>query len=115
LGVILSAVYMLWMFQRVYYGEVTDDHNRHMPDLSLREWAIVGPLVAAAIFMGVFPNVFLKPMEPGVARIVQRVEQHQPFRVSAPLALPAPLAPSALAPSAPPAPSAPSAPLAQTR
>jgi NADH-quinone oxidoreductase subunit M len=83
LGVILSAVYMLWMFQRVYYGDVTNDHNRHMPDLSFREWAILGPLAAAAIFMGVFPNVFLKPMEPAVGRIVQRIEQHQPFTVSA--------------------------------
>ena len=82
LGVILSAVYMLWMFQRVFYGEVTDEHNRSMPDLSFREWAIVGPLAAAAIFMGVFPNVFLKPMEPAVGRIVQRIEQHQPFRVA---------------------------------
>jgi NADH-quinone oxidoreductase subunit M len=89
LGVILSAVYMLWMFQRVYYGEVTDDHNAHMPDLSVREWAIVGPLVAAAIFMGVFPNVFLKPMEPAVSRIVQRVEQRQPL--SASIAAPQPL------------------------
>jgi NADH-quinone oxidoreductase subunit M len=112
LGVILSAVYMLWMFQRVYYGEITDDHNRTMPDLSFREWAIVGPLVAAAIFMGVFPNVFLKPMEPAVGRIVQRIEQHQPFRVQ--LALPhAPNAPNAPnAPSTPNAPSAPSAPSA---
>ena len=70
LGVILSAVYMLWMFQRVYYGEVTNEHNRHMPDLSFREWAIVGPLAPLAICMGVFPNVFLKPMEPAVNRIV---------------------------------------------
>ena len=82
LGVILSAVYMLWMFQRVYYGEVKDEHNAHMPDLSVREWSIVGPLVAAAIFMGVFPNVFLKPMEPGVARIVQRIEKHQPLQAN---------------------------------
>ncbi len=79
LGVILSAVYMLWMFQRVFYGEVTNEHNRHLPDLSFREWAILGPLAAAAIFMGVFPNVFLKPMEPAVGRIVQRMEQRQTF------------------------------------
>ncbi len=79
LGVILSAVYMLWMFQRVFYGEVTNEHNRHLPDLSFREWAILGPLAAAAIFMGVFPNVFLKPMEPAVGRIVQRIEQRQTF------------------------------------
>jgi NADH-quinone oxidoreductase subunit M len=77
LGVILSAVYMLWMFQRVFYGKLTNEHNAGLPDLSLREWVIVGPLAAAAIYMGVFPNVFLKPMEPAVTRIVQRVEPHR--------------------------------------
>jgi NADH-quinone oxidoreductase subunit M len=107
LGVILSAVYMLWMFQRVYYGEVTNDHNAHMPDMSAREWAILGPLVAAAIVMGVVPNVFLKPMEPAVGRIVQRIEKHQPLtagRVT-------PSLPSlSSSPSAPSDPSAPSTP-----
>jgi NADH-quinone oxidoreductase subunit M len=81
LGVILSAVYMLWMFQRVFLGEITHDENRRQPDLTLREWAVVGPLCAMAIFMGVFPNVFLKPMEPAVTRLVQRMELHQPMRV----------------------------------
>ncbi|OFW47727.1 MAG: NADH dehydrogenase [Acidobacteria bacterium RIFCSPLOWO2_12_FULL_67_14b] len=78
LGVILSAVYMLWMFQRVFHGTVTNDHNQGLPDLSFREWAIVGPIVAAAILMGVYPNAFLKPMEPAVQRIVERVQAHQP-------------------------------------
>jgi NADH-quinone oxidoreductase subunit M len=81
LGVILSAVYMLWLFQRVFYGAVTNDRNKRLPDLTLREWAIIGPLAAAAILMGVFPNVFLKPMEPAVQRIVDRVQLHQPVRV----------------------------------
>ena len=80
LGVILSAVYMLWMFQRVFYGKVTNDHNKGLPDLSFREWAIVGPLAAAAIGMGVAPNVFLKPMEPAVQRIVDRVQARQPLQ-----------------------------------
>ena len=78
LGVIFSAVYMLWMFQRVFYGKVTNERNRSLPDLSFREWAIVGPLAAVAILIGVFPNVFLKPMEPAVQRIVERVQAHQP-------------------------------------
>ncbi len=43
-GVILSAVYMLWMFQRVNYGEVTNPKNEKLQDLSIREWAAVGPL-----------------------------------------------------------------------
>jgi NADH-quinone oxidoreductase subunit M len=83
LGVILSAVYMLWMFQRVYYGSVTHDDNRRLPDLNLREWAVVGPLCAMAILMGVVPNVFLKPMEPAVTRIVQRLESREPLRLTA--------------------------------
>jgi NADH-quinone oxidoreductase subunit M len=83
LGVILSAVYMLWMFQRVFYGKVTNDHNKGLGDLSFREWAIVGPLAAAAIGMGVVPNVFLKPMEPGIQRVVDRVQSRQPMQVEA--------------------------------
>ena len=82
LGVILSAVYMLWMFQRVFNGKVTNDHNKGLPDLSFREWAIVGPLAAAAIAMGVVPNVFLKPMEPAVQRIVDRVQSRQPLQTA---------------------------------
>jgi NADH-quinone oxidoreductase subunit M len=95
LGVILSAVYMLWMFQRVYYGEVAHEHNRALPDLSRREWAVIGPLAAAAIVMGVAPNVLLRPMEPAVGRLVSRVTEHQPMRVSIPppAALPAALPP----------------------
>jgi NADH-quinone oxidoreductase subunit M len=81
LGVILSAVYMLWMFQRVFYGKITDSHNADLKDLSFREWAIVGPLAAAAIGMGVFPNVFLKPMEPAIQRLVDRVQAHHPLTV----------------------------------
>jgi NADH-quinone oxidoreductase subunit M len=100
LGVILSAVYMLWMFQRVYYGDVTHEQNRHIPDLSVREWVVIGPLAAMAIYMGVFPNVFLKPMEPAITRIVERVERFEPL--SASIALYAPEAPEALeAPEAP--------------
>jgi NADH-quinone oxidoreductase subunit M len=82
LGVILSAVYMLWMFQRVFNGKITNDHNKALPDLSFREWAIVGPLAAAAIAMGVVPNVFLKPMEPAVQRIVDRVQSRQPLEAA---------------------------------
>jgi NADH-quinone oxidoreductase subunit M len=83
LGVILSAVYMLWMFQRVYYGAVTNEENRHLPDLSVREWAVIGPLCAMSILMGVAPNLFLAPMEPAVTRIVQRMEAREPMRVDA--------------------------------
>jgi NADH-quinone oxidoreductase subunit M len=80
-GVILSAVYMLWMFQRVNYGPVTNDKNRNLPDLSGREWALLGPTVALAILMGVAPGIFLRPMEPSVNKLIERVTGSQPARV----------------------------------
>ena len=72
-GMILSAVYMLWMFQRVNYGEITNVKNRELPDLTPREWTLMVPTIAVAIAMGVFPNVFLRPMEPAVKRTIERV------------------------------------------
>ena len=81
LGVILSAVYMLWMFQRVYYGKVTHEENRTLPDLLPHEWSSVIPLCAVALVMGVFPGFFLKPMEPAVTRIVERLQNTQTLRV----------------------------------
>jgi NADH-quinone oxidoreductase subunit M len=72
-GMILSAVYMLWMFQRVNYGDITNVKNRELPDLTPREWTLMVPTIAVAIAMGVFPNVFLRPMEPAVQRTIERV------------------------------------------
>ena len=89
LGVILSAVYMLWMFQRVYLGAVTHEENATLPDLRPREWASVLPLCALAIFMGVFPALFLRPMEPAVKRVVERMQSVQPVRVENTAAQPA--------------------------
>jgi NADH-quinone oxidoreductase subunit M len=81
LGVILSAVYMLWMFQRVYLGPITNTKNATLPDLQPREWATVLPLCALAIAMGVFPSLFLTPMELSVKKVVERVQSAQPVRV----------------------------------
>jgi NADH-quinone oxidoreductase subunit M len=72
-GVILSAVYMLWMFQRVNYGEITNEKNRSLPDLTPREWALMIPSIAMAIVMGVFPGPFLRPMERSVNKVIERV------------------------------------------
>jgi len=81
-GVILSAVYMLWMFQRVNYGPVTHEKNRSMRDLTPTEWALMVPTIAMAIVMGVIPGVFLRPMEPAVNRVIERVKGTQPSRVT---------------------------------
>lgn len=84
LGVILSAVYMLWMFQRVFYGPVTHEVNTTLPDLQPREWAGVLPLCAMALVMGVFPTIFLKPMEASVDALVRQMQATQTLRVENP-------------------------------
>src|SRR5687767_249424 len=81
LGVILSAVYMLWMLQRVYYGNVTHEKNNTLPDLLPREWAAVLPLCALALLMGVLPTLFLKPMEASVEALVNNVQSTQQLQV----------------------------------
>jgi NADH-quinone oxidoreductase subunit M len=89
-GVILSAVYMLWMFQRVNYGEVTNEKNRRLPDLSPREWAILIPTIATAIAMGIFPGVFLRPIEPAVVRTVDRIHNTLPASARSVISVPHP-------------------------
>jgi NADH-quinone oxidoreductase subunit M len=76
-GVLLSAVYMLWMFQRVNYGPVTKDENAVLLDLSVRERCALWPAVAMAIVMGIFPMMFLRPMEPAVTRLVEQVRRNE--------------------------------------
>jgi len=83
-GVILSATYMLWMFQRVNYGPVTSEKNTRLVDLRTREWLVILPIVALAILMGVLPNVFLRPIEPAVQRMLSHIEQGSaPVRIQA--------------------------------
>jgi NADH-quinone oxidoreductase subunit M len=83
-GVILSATYMLWMFQRVNYGAVTSDKNARLVDLRAREWVVIVPIVALAILMGVLPNLFLRPIEPAAQRMLNRIEQGSaPLRIQA--------------------------------
>src|SRR6185436_7938942 len=74
-GVILSATYMLWMFQRVNYGPVSNEKNAALPDLRPREWAVIVPIIAVAILMGIFPNLFLRPIEPSVERMLNTVQR----------------------------------------
>ena len=81
LGVILSAVYMLWMFQRVYYGPITHAENATMRDLLPREWVSVVALCGMALLMGIFPTLFLRPMEASVDALVQRVQTALTLRV----------------------------------
>jgi len=73
LGVILAAAYILWMVQRVLYGEVTNPHNASLPDLTGREAAVLVPLAALAVFMGVASPLFTRSIEPSAIALVQDV------------------------------------------
>jgi len=72
-GVVLGAIYMLWMYQRVFFGEVTHAENENLKDLSGREIAVLAPIIALIFFMGIFPKPFLSRMEPAVDKFVERV------------------------------------------
>jgi NADH-quinone oxidoreductase subunit M len=72
-GVILSAVYMLWMFQRVMFGEITKEENRKLKDLSLREIIVLIPIILFIIQIGVYPKPFLSRMEPTVKNLIAHV------------------------------------------
>lgn len=72
-GIILGAAYMLYLYRRVVFGELTKDDVRAMPDLNAREWAIMVPLAAVTLWMGVYPESFLAPMRGDVATLVARV------------------------------------------
>ncbi len=80
-GVILAAVYLLWAYQRVFHG-VPEGENLKFPELRWREGAVLAPVLALIVFLGVYPKPVLDRMEPSVRTLVERVDRqagtHQP-------------------------------------
>jgi NADH-quinone oxidoreductase subunit M len=74
LGVILGAVYMLVLVEKVFFGVIKNEHNRHLPDLSVREAFVLVPMIALIVVMGLVPQPFLTPAKPAVDRLVQRFQ-----------------------------------------
>jgi NADH-quinone oxidoreductase subunit M len=81
-GVILSAVYLLWMLQRVLFGEVTRQENERLADLDWREQAGLIPLVLLALVMGVAPMLFLRASQPAIEKVQEDIERSKVIRVS---------------------------------
>ncbi|HXE90938.1 MAG TPA: NADH-quinone oxidoreductase subunit M [Terriglobales bacterium] len=69
-GVIWSACYMLWMYQRVFYGQVTSEVNRSLSDLDLRERFSLWPLALVALVMGVAPLYWMRAIDPAVQAVL---------------------------------------------
>jgi NADH-quinone oxidoreductase subunit M len=74
LGVILSACYMLWLYQRAFYGKAAEPVSHHMFDLTPREWAAILPLLALMFWMGTFTQSFLPPISAQNAQILQQTQ-----------------------------------------
>jgi NADH-quinone oxidoreductase subunit M len=73
-GIIFAAVYLLWMYQRVIFGEVVHEANRRLPDLTPREWAVVVPVVLFIVWIGVYPTPFTGPTEATLEALVAQVQ-----------------------------------------
>ncbi|HLH16017.1 MAG TPA: NADH-quinone oxidoreductase subunit M [Bryobacteraceae bacterium] len=81
IGVILSACYMLWLYQRVFYGEVNPEVRSHVFDFNLREWAAVVPFIIMMVWMGVYSQSFLPPVSKVTAKVLDEAQINVPFKV----------------------------------
>ena len=91
LGVIFSACYMLWLYQRVFLGEASESVRHHIHDLSRREIVAIVPLVVLMVWMGIGTGPFLKPISAVTAQILEQTKLNVEYQVKAPT----PPAPSA--------------------
>jgi NADH-quinone oxidoreductase subunit M len=79
IGVVLGAVYMLWMFQRVMFGEITREENRKVKDLGAREVLILCAVVFFIVLMGVYPRMFFKKMDTSVQGFLSFVSERNAY------------------------------------
>jgi NADH-quinone oxidoreductase subunit M len=73
--VILAAAYLLWMFQRVMHGPITNDRVNHFKDLTKREIAYLLPIVVMMFWMGVYPQPFLRKMDASVEKLINQINE----------------------------------------
>jgi NADH-quinone oxidoreductase subunit M len=78
-GVILAALYLLWAYQRVFHGEPHGE-NASFPEMTMRERAIMAPLVILIVALGVYPKPMLDRIAPSVRELVAHVEEHSDYR-----------------------------------
>jgi len=83
LGVILSACYMLWLYQRVFFGKASEDLTHHMPDMHLREYAIMVPLILLMVWMGTYTQSFMPPISASNAVLLGPIDARREIHVRA--------------------------------
>jgi NADH-quinone oxidoreductase subunit M len=73
-GIVLGAAYMLWMYQRAFFGEITHEENRTLKDANLREQLTLIPLIVLCFWIGLYPKPFFTIMGPSIERVVRVVD-----------------------------------------
>jgi NADH-quinone oxidoreductase subunit M len=73
LGIILNAGYFLWLYQRMFFGNINNPKNEKLTDLNIREWAYMVPLVILSLWIGVYPKPFLAFIQQPVNALVRQV------------------------------------------
>jgi NADH-quinone oxidoreductase subunit M len=73
LGIILNAGYFLWLYQRMFFGTIDNPKNERLPDLNIREWAYMAPLMILSLWIGVYPKPFLEYIQQPVNVVVKQV------------------------------------------
>jgi NADH-quinone oxidoreductase subunit M len=76
-GVILAALYLLWMYERVMFGPLLHEENKRLSDLSRREVAVLVPIIALCFLMGVYPKPFFDRMQPSVDRMIAHARPNE--------------------------------------
>ena len=74
LGVVLGAAYLLWLYQRVMFGNITNPLNEHLPDLNGREFFTLGTLIILAFWIGIYPAPLFNVLDKPVKQIVLRYD-----------------------------------------
>jgi NADH-quinone oxidoreductase subunit M len=72
-GVVLGAIYMLWMYQRVFFGSVRNEANEGLLDLNLREALVLVPILVFIVWLGVQPGLVLDRLQPSLERLLEPV------------------------------------------
>lgn len=73
-GVILGAAYLLWLYQRVFFGELKHEENKGLQDVNLREALTLAPLIVCCVWIGVYPKPFFAMTAPASAKIVAALD-----------------------------------------
>jgi NADH-quinone oxidoreductase subunit M len=79
LGIILNAGYMLWLYQRMFFGNIDNPKNEGLPDMSGREWAYMLPLVVLSLWIGVYPKPFIDYIQKPVNAVVRHIRPNYPI------------------------------------